>query len=126
MLCEHSTLANVPRLLADTLRSDYGMDPAPLLARVGIDSAAFLRPGARVPYRKMFDLWDAAVDETSDPLFGGTRRFLCVGPFMAGDVNIVRRAGTFLPVHRCRLDCCDRYQPATARGFRSAGREISR
>jgi AraC-like DNA-binding protein len=70
MLCEHSTLANVPRLLADTLRSDYGMDPAPLLARVGIDSAAFLRPGARVPYRKMDSLWQAAVDETSDPLFG--------------------------------------------------------
>ena len=70
MLCEHSTLANVPRLLADTLRSDYGMDPAPLLARVGIDAAAFLRPGARVPYRKMFNLWAAAVDATSDPLFG--------------------------------------------------------
>jgi AraC-like DNA-binding protein len=70
MLCEHSTLANVPRLLADTLRSDYGIDPAPLLARVGIDAAAFLRPGARVPYRKMFNLWDVAVDETSDPLFG--------------------------------------------------------
>jgi len=70
MLCEHSTLANVPRLLAETLRNDYGIDPAPLLHDVGIDAAAFLRPGARVPYRKMLRLWQAAVDATADPLFG--------------------------------------------------------
>ena len=70
MLCEHSTLANVPRLLAETLESDYDLDPRPLLTRVGIDASAFLRPGARVPYRKMQMLWNAAVEATSDPLFG--------------------------------------------------------
>ncbi len=70
MLCEYSTLANVPRLLAETLRDDYATDPAPLLAKVGIDAATFLRPGARVPYRKMCELWALAVDTTQDPLFG--------------------------------------------------------
>lgn len=70
MLCEHSTLANVPRLLAETLEIDYGIDPAPLLAKVGIDESAFFRPGARVPYRKMLSLWQLAVDATADPLFG--------------------------------------------------------
>lgn len=70
MLCEHSTLANVPRLLAETLRAHYKVDPAPLLAKAGIDASAFLRPGARVPYRKMLRLWDVAVETTSDPLFG--------------------------------------------------------
>lgn len=70
MLCDHSTLANVPRLLAETLRDDYDMEPGPLLAEVGIDAAVFLRPGARVPYRKMRRLWALAVERTADPLFG--------------------------------------------------------
>ena len=70
MLCEHSTLADVPRLLAETLEAHYGIDPSPLLARAGIDVSTFLRPGSRVPYRKMFRLWDLAIDSTADPLFG--------------------------------------------------------
>jgi AraC-like DNA-binding protein len=70
MLCEHSTLAAVPRLLAETLEADYGIDPSPLLARAGVDAATFLRPGARVPYPKILRLWGLAVDATADPLFG--------------------------------------------------------
>jgi AraC-like DNA-binding protein len=70
MLCEHSTLANVPRLLADTLREDYDVDPAPLLKKVRIDEAKFLRPGARVAYSKMQDFWSLAVKTTGDPSFG--------------------------------------------------------
>ena len=70
MLYEHSTLADVPRLLAETLEVHYGIDPSPLVAKAGIDETTFLRSGARVPYPKMFRLWDLAVDATADPLFG--------------------------------------------------------
>ena len=70
MLCDHTTLANVPRLLAQTLRDDYAIDPMPLLHEAGIDPAAFMQPGARVAFSKMTQLWELAVQATGDRLFG--------------------------------------------------------
>lgn len=70
MLCDHSTLANVPRLIAQTLRDDYDLDPGPLLAEAGIDETLFMQPGARVPYARMGTLWDLAARATNDRRFG--------------------------------------------------------
>lgn len=70
MICDHSTLANVPRLIAQALRDDYDLDPADVLAEAGIDEAVFMRPGARVPFAKMSKLWDLAARTTGDRRFG--------------------------------------------------------
>lgn len=70
MLFETTTLASFARVVGETLQQEYGLDPAPLFARVGIDTAKFQRPGARVPHSKMKPLWAAAVEETGDVDFG--------------------------------------------------------
>ena len=47
MLYEPTTLANVARLIGETLQKDYGIDPAPIFEQVKIDTSVFQRPGAR-------------------------------------------------------------------------------
>ena len=47
MLYEPTTLANVARLIGETLQKDYGIDPGPLFEQVKIDTSVFQRPGAQ-------------------------------------------------------------------------------
>ena len=70
MLYEPTTLANVARIIGETLLKDYGIDPAPIYAQAGIDTSKFDRPGSRVPFSKMNRLWDTAVFITDDQQFG--------------------------------------------------------
>jgi len=70
MLYEPTTLANVARLIGETLQKDYGIDPAPIFEQVKIDTGKFEKPGSRVPLSKMTRLWDTAVYITDDQQFG--------------------------------------------------------
>lgn len=70
MLYEPTTLANVARIIGETLQKDYGIDPAPIFGQLKIDTSVFRRPGARVPLSKMTRLWDMAVYMTDDQQFG--------------------------------------------------------
>ena len=70
MLYEPTTLASVARLIGETLQGDYDIDPAPIYAKLRIDTSKFFRPGARVTFTKMRTLWAAAAELTGDPHFG--------------------------------------------------------
>jgi AraC-like DNA-binding protein len=70
MLNEPATLASVARLIGETLRDDYGVDPQPLYERATIDTSKFLQPGARILFAKMNQLWRDAVATTGDQDFG--------------------------------------------------------
>ena len=70
MLYEPTTLANVARVIGETLQKDYGIDPAPIFAQAKIDTSKFQRHGARIPLSKMTRLWDLAVYMTDDLQFG--------------------------------------------------------
>jgi AraC-like DNA-binding protein len=63
-------LSSVARLIGATLQSDYGIDPRPIYEELGIKTAEFLKPGARIPYARMDALWLRAVAESDDPWFG--------------------------------------------------------
>lgn len=70
MLNEPTTIASVARLVGETLETDYGIDPAPLFARAKIDTTKFYRPGSRILFSKMCQLWGQAADATDDVEFG--------------------------------------------------------
>jgi AraC-like DNA-binding protein len=70
MLYEPTTLATVPRLIGETMRQVYDIDPARAFQQANIDTAKFSRPGARVPLSKMTKLWDTCVYITHDRQFG--------------------------------------------------------
>ncbi len=70
MLNEPTTIASVARLIGTTLRADYDADPAPLFAKVNIDTAKFGRPGSRILFSKMNALWRQAYELTGDDEFG--------------------------------------------------------
>ena len=70
MLNEPTTISSAARLIGETLQEDYGIDPAPLFEDCDIDTSLFVKPGSRIPFSKMSELWIAAVDATSDPGFG--------------------------------------------------------
>ena len=70
MLYEPTTLASVARLIGDCLESDYGIDAEPLFAELDIDRSKFVKPGSRVSFAKMNELWSKATAVTNDPWFG--------------------------------------------------------
>lgn len=70
MLYEPTTLASVARLIGESLAADYGVDPQPIFGQVNIDTDKFYRPGARVPFARMDELWRNAIAATGDPYFG--------------------------------------------------------
>ena len=70
MLHEPTTLASVARVVGETLRAVYDIDPQPLFDEVSIDTNKFYRPGARTTFTKMTQLWEAASRATGDPEFG--------------------------------------------------------
>lgn len=70
MLLESTTLATVFRYLAETLREEYGLDPAPLFRQAGISLAGTRASGTRLPQRATRQLWERAVAATGDPAIG--------------------------------------------------------
>jgi AraC-like DNA-binding protein len=70
MMLEHSNLTTGAQLVAETLREQYGIEPGPLFASVGLDARRLHVAGARYPAARLVQLWHAAVAASSDPCFG--------------------------------------------------------
>jgi AraC-like DNA-binding protein len=70
MMLEHSNLTTGAQLLAETLREQYGVEPGPLFASVGLDARRLHVAGARYPAARLVQLWHAAVAATGDDCFG--------------------------------------------------------
>ncbi len=70
MFNEPTTLASAARLIGETLRSDYHIDPQDIFARLGIDTDDFFRTGARVSFVTMARLWRHAIAASGDPMLG--------------------------------------------------------
>lgn len=70
MLNEPTTIASVARLIGETLRAEYDIDPMPFFEDVRIDTTKFYRPGSRILFRKMNPLWVQAFEASGDPEFG--------------------------------------------------------
>lgn len=70
MLLESTTLATAFRYLADSLRQDYGLDPAPLFRQAGVSLAGTRESGHRLPQRATRRLWELAIAATSDAAIG--------------------------------------------------------
>ena len=65
MLYEPTTLASVARLIGDCLERDYGVNADPLFAELDIDRGKFAKPGSRVSFAKMNELWSKATTVTN-------------------------------------------------------------
>ena len=74
---EITTIGSVAALLAETLM-DCDVDPAPLFARAGIELSVTHDPDARIPTRRMLDLWALAIEATGKKTF--TRMVKTGGP----------------------------------------------
>ena len=70
MMLEHSNLTTGAQLVAETLREQYGIEPGPLFASVGLDARRLHVAGARYPAARLVQLWHAAVAASGDPCFG--------------------------------------------------------
>lgn len=70
MLNEPTTISSVARLIGETLRNDYDIDPEPMYRRCRIDTGKFHRPGSRILFSKMDLLWKLAAEASGDPEFG--------------------------------------------------------
>lgn len=79
MLDNHTALKGFVSVIADGLRDEYGIDPAPMLSEVGISLQEISRPGSRVEIRKLRRIWQRAYELTGDPEVG-IRIGKCCGP----------------------------------------------
>jgi AraC-like DNA-binding protein len=70
MFSEPTTISSVARLIGETLKADYDVDPEPLFRKAKIDTTKFYRPGSRIVFSKMNNLWRDAADTTGDAEFG--------------------------------------------------------
>lgn len=70
MFSEPTTISSVARLIGETLKADYNIDPEPLFKKAKIDTTKFYRPGSRIVFSKMNKLWRDAADATGDVEFG--------------------------------------------------------
>lgn len=70
MSTETTNLITGAQLLAETLESQYGLDPAELFDSVGLDYTRLAVPDARYPRRRVVRLWRAAVERTGDECLG--------------------------------------------------------
>lgn len=70
MNTQPTTIASVPQLIADVLRTHYNTDPDPLFAKAGLDSELLGQTGARYKRANVMQLWDIAAAETGDPCIG--------------------------------------------------------
>lgn len=65
-----STLATVARCIARSLEAEYGIDPLPVLADVGIDPSVLESGELRLPMTGLSELWRRCVELTGDEHFG--------------------------------------------------------
>lgn len=65
-----TTISNVARLVGETLKDDYGIDPGTMFRDTRIDPREFQKPGSRLPFSKMNALWKLAAEASKDPGFG--------------------------------------------------------
>jgi AraC-like DNA-binding protein len=70
MLFEPTTLSATARIIAETLKTDYSVDPSPVFLQADLDISQLHVSGARYPSQNMQALWRAAVEATGDPCFG--------------------------------------------------------
>ncbi|MDJ0906130.1 MAG: AraC family transcriptional regulator [Woeseiaceae bacterium] len=70
MRFEPTTIASVARLVGETLQIDYDVDPETIFADLQIDTDKFHKPGERIAFSKMTELWKRGADVTGDPEFG--------------------------------------------------------
>ncbi|MEJ2139981.1 MAG: AraC family transcriptional regulator [Gammaproteobacteria bacterium] len=70
MLHERTTIAAAARLIGETLRTQYAVDPAPVFVKAGIDATRLDVSGARYPWASMQRLWLEAAGACGDPCFG--------------------------------------------------------
>ena len=70
MLQEPTTLGYGIELVAAALESDFGVDPAPMFAELGIDRSDLLDPETRVANSRYYQMWDFAASLCPDPGLG--------------------------------------------------------
>lgn len=70
MLNEPTTISSVARLIGETLHTDYGINPQAIFRKSRIDTGKFARPGSRVPFNNMNELWKLAAEASQDVEFG--------------------------------------------------------
>ena len=70
MLYEPSTLASATIFLADSLREDYKIDPAPVFEAAGIPLDGPHEPAERYPLDSIRKLWASALEATGDETIG--------------------------------------------------------
>jgi AraC-like DNA-binding protein len=70
MLPEPTTLNSVARLVAETLREVYAIEPEAVFRRAGVDFAQLDVARGRYAYSRMQKLWQVAAAESGDPCFG--------------------------------------------------------
>ena len=70
MLDTSTALRGFVSVIADGLRDEYGIDPAPLLDELGISLRDTSRPGSRIEVRKLREMWQRAYELTGDPDVG--------------------------------------------------------
>ena len=93
MMLEHSNLTTGAQLVAETLREQYGIEPGPLFASVGLGARRLHVAGARYPAARLVQLWHGAVAATGDPCFGLavlTGKYLSTCPTCAGGKRFCR------------------------------------
>ena len=66
----HKDLSTAPLTRLPALLSDLGVEPADVLARVGIDPARLVEPESRIPFDQVGQLLVACADATGCPHFG--------------------------------------------------------
>lgn len=67
---EPTTLADVLRLIDESLQEHYGVDPRPLMEAAGIPENRSDLSGARLPRDAVMRLWELAAAATNDPSVG--------------------------------------------------------
>lgn len=70
MLTGPSSLASVVYAIGDTLRVDYGIDPAPTYRELGIPQEGSMPRFARLSNRVIMEMWNRAGQLSKDPAFG--------------------------------------------------------
>ncbi|MEO1202901.1 MAG: AraC family transcriptional regulator [Pseudomonadota bacterium] len=70
MLNEPTSLANVVYQIGRTLDEEYGIDPMPIYAEIGVPPPEQAEQGARHPNSAVNEMWRLAAEATGDPAFG--------------------------------------------------------
>ena len=66
---EHTTFRRWPEVVAETLEQ-LGVESKPLFTKAGVDKSFWINPSARIPVKKMQNVWKEAVAQTGESAFG--------------------------------------------------------